>query len=231
MADEDDKRINDTIAREYLEHLDPERRNKHIANSVMRLKLSNWYDKSLRKDELYIISNPEFKKSIAEARKQLNLKSESDELDDSLSYDLEIEVENIVKKMGLSEEWKEYVSSYITDGKPPKHQVFYGNKYIKITRIDEEGRLSLELEPGLRREDYVNAWRAIASYLGPAQKKSKPYTSQELNNQIYEARQMLTYGALAMMFFPRMDKGKAIDRVKKAVKREGQRRKRGGGQN
>lgn len=229
MTDDDEKRFNDILAEEYLEMLDPERRNKHIANSVMQFKLSNWYDKSVRKDELYLVSNPKFKEAVAQARKRLRLTGAPDDDDDIYSVEFDIEVDSVIKKMGLSDEWDEYIRTYIAYGKPPENQMFYGDKYMQITRIDQDGQVWLCLKPGLRREDYVNAWKALARYLGSAQKKSKPYTSQEFNNKIYEARQGgLSYGKLAKLFFPAMDTDIAVDRIKKAVKRESQRRKKGG---
>ena len=228
MTDEDDKQIDDIIAEEYLEVVDPERKNAVVANTIMQLKLGDWYDKSIRKDELYLINSPDFKKAITEARSLLQLKGVPD---DDFIYDIEfdIEVKGVIKKLGLTDEWTEYIRYFIAHEKPPQEQTFYGNKYIEVAMIDEEGQVMVRLKPGLRREDYIKAWQTISRYLGPPKQKSKPYTSQELNNQIYEARQiMLSYGALAMMFFPKMDRDKAIDRVKKTVKREGQRRKRWG---
>jgi hypothetical protein len=228
MTDEDDKQIDDIIAEEYLEVVDPERKNAVVANTIMQLKLGDWYDKSIRKDELYLINSPDFKKAITEARSLLQLKGVPD---DDFIYDIEfdIEVKGVIKKLGLTDEWTEYIRYFIAHERPPQEQTFYGNKYIEVAGIDEEGQVMVRLKPGLRKEDYDKAWKVISRYLGPPHKKAKPYTDQELNNQIYEARQIiLSYGVLAKMYFPGMNKDQAIDRVKKIVKREGQRRKKGG---
>jgi len=228
MTDDDEKQFNDMIAEEYLENLDPQRKNRFAANMVMRHKLSNWYDKSLRKDELYLINSSKFQNAIDQAKKRLSQTGSLDDDDFVYSKQFDSEVDRVIHEMDLPDEWVEYVRNFIAHGEPPGDQVFYGDKYIEITRIDEEGQVWMRLKPGLRREDYVNAWKAISSYLGPAQKKSKPYTNQELNNKIYEARhEGLSYGMLAKQFFPGMDKEQAIDRIKKIVKRESQRRNSG----
>ena len=228
MTDEDEKEFNDRLADKYLERFDPKRKNAAFANTYLRLQLGDWYDKSIRKNELYLINSVGFKKAIAKARSQLKLKGAPDNRDFMSEPLFNREVDNVIKEVGLTNDWTDYISLYIAYDMPPQEQTFYGNGYLEITGIDEDGQVLVRLKPGLRKEDYVNAWRVLSRYLGPAHKKSKPYTSQEFNNKIYEARQNgLSYGELAEQFFPGMKKDLAVDRIKKAVKRESQRRKKG----
>ncbi|HMZ59604.1 MAG TPA: DUF1577 domain-containing protein, partial [Leptospiraceae bacterium] len=74
---------------------------------------------------------------------------------------------------------------------------------ITVTKLDKD-KITLELKPGLRREDYVNAWKAISPYLGPAEQLEKLYSNPELDTKMFQDKTNgLAYKKIAKKYYPK----------------------------
>ncbi len=206
------------------------------------------HEKSKRKNVQYLIETSEFQKAIAEARKKLGFTNKQP-VEEGYIYEWVVnsldgnnnqrqvyevvqktgkqafdEVNKVLDKLHLPNEWSFFIIVYIVNGTPPQSIAFGDVEAITVQEVKENGELVIRLKPGLRKEDYVKAWNTFHSYLGQAKSLDKPYTNADINQQIYGDKVVgLTYAQLAKKYFAShyyRDKVSAIDKVKKIVRRE-----------
>lgn len=216
-----------------------------VMNILLQKYLGDDYRKSFLKKEPYILADNQFKNAVRDARIRLQLDEQSiiperwkeylrsgsiisaDKEDPNYApfrAKYNSEVDQVIKEASLTREWNPYVYDYMVDMIPPKKPLFIFPKTIWVTDINEEGEILIRLKPGLRHSDYTKAWKVFARHLGNGNRLEKPYTNKD-RDAIYDDKLLgLSYRQLAVKYFPNTEISSSIDRVKKIVSREKQRR-------
>jgi hypothetical protein len=208
------------------------------SNVLIDAAIGEEHEKASRKNEKYIAESNSFQEAIKAARSKLGFDN-TEIIDEgyinewaskrlgSSAKGFFDEVESILSKLSLPPSWNFYVAVYIINKKPPKSWAFSSPDAIRVEEVTGNNEVLVRLKPGLRREDYIAAWGVLKGLLGPSKRLDKPYTSDD-SDAVFNARlEGLSYSLIAKRFYPSMEKRLAIDRVKKIVAREKQRRERG----
>lgn len=207
--------------------------------AINRLLVSK-HDKAARKNESYVINNPAFLKAVESARVKFGIEDEV--IDDGeainlihvfvrdkypdLAYSykgtkafIDEEIAKILKATNLSEKWRPYVEEFVVNRRPTTANVMAMIDKITVTKLDKD-KITLELKPGLRREDYVNAWKAISPYLGPAEQLEKLYSNPELDTKMFQDKTNgLAYKKIAKKYYPKEYANNEIDTIEMVKKR------------
>ncbi len=133
-------------------------------------------------------------------------------------------VDEVLVRTGLSEEWRDYVAVFIVTNMPPSKNYPAPYPFIKVQDVGDEF-VTIKLRRGIRYEEYVTAWAALAEFLGLGRRKAKKRDEQTaaIHAQMYGKREFygLTYRQLAEEFgIERLTVDDAKDYVKKVIKRQ-----------
>lgn len=228
MKDEDENKM---LANELIEA-------GFINTSIDRL-LGGKHDKSARKNENYVINNLTFLKAIEDARVKFGIKDEVIDDGDAIilimvfvrdkypnlkTYQetmmfINQEITKILEVANLSEQWRPYVEEFIVNRRPTTSFVMGQVDKIRARKVEKD-KITLELKPGLRREDYVNAWKAFAPYLGPANQLEKPFSDPELDAKMFQDRNKgLAFKKLAEKYYPKEYSNNEVDTIEMVKKR------------
>lgn len=175
------------------------------------------YEKSVRKDELYIINSKKFQEAISNARASLGLVKGKRK--GVLTADFEEAKKEALAHAGLSDEWDEYIGKYITTNTPPSEIMFFKPTKIWVEDINEEDELLIRLKPGLRYEEYRKAWDVFVRTLGKGERLSKSYSNEEDHIKWLEDKDSgMTYLQVATKHYPHNPEDN-VEKVKKAILR------------
>lgn len=198
------------------------------------------HDKAARKNESYVINNPVYLKAVEAARVKFGIKDEV--IDDgeaiilihvfvrdkypNLAYSyretkvfIDEEITKILKAANLSEKWRPFTEEFVVNRRPTTAHVMARIDKITVTKLEKD-KITLELRSGLRREDYVNAWKAIAPHLGPAKQLKKLYSNPELDAKMFQDKTKgLAYKKIAKKYYPKEYSNNEIDTIEMVKKR------------
>lgn len=211
-----------------------------VINMMLQNKLKAEHEKSMLKDEPYVRASEKFVKAIEAARRRLGLENgttpeswietlrdgvTSENLTDEdfkrFYQQFKDEIPKTLEAAELSKRWRIYVEYYIINNKPPERgEAFFFPLTMRVEDVSERGEIIVKLKPGLRYEDYTNAWKVFVKFLGTGARLNKPYTNTEGRSMHQDKQDGMSYREIAGKYFPSIDAILAIDRVKKAVARE-----------
>lgn len=217
---------------------------KGSLNILLQKYVGNEYEKDFLKEEKYILNSERFQNAVEETRKKLGFNNTeiipeemiqefiTRKLYRGKSLRIAVEAQEKIKqqyreiaretakKAGISEDWSIYLEHYIINKTPPRLKTFIFPKTIWVEDINEENELLVRLKPGLRYEDYINAWQVLSRPLGKGTRLSKTRSESDLHLQMLKDKDSgMTYKEVAEKHYPKRDPLDTIDRVKKAVTR------------
>ncbi len=133
-------------------------------------------------------------------------------------------VDEVLGRTGLSEEWREYVAVFIVTNMPPSKNFPAPYPFITVQDTDDDS-VTIKIHRGIRYEEYITAWAALAEFLGLGRRKAKKLSEKTaaIHAQMYGKREFygLTYRQLAEEYgIERLTVDDAKDYVKKVIKRQ-----------
>lgn len=228
------------------EYVDENGKAKEI-NQYLDFMLTDKHEKSARKTEAYLLNNPEFKKTIEQARDEIGVVgTESGEDFAALEYIsigvtggdtnkspevvrkmYEETISKILSEFKLPSSWRDYIGVYLVHNKPPLENLLSNLDKIRALEVTDHGEVTLKLKPGLRREDYVNAWKVFAPFLGPAASLEKALSDPGTDAKMsLDKDSGFTYKKLAKKYFPKHFENNELDTIEMVKKRVQRYRKR-----
>lgn len=212
-------------------------------NQFLDYMLTDKHEKSARKSETYLLNNPDFIRTLKDVRSRLGItnteikddgaaleygpieiKQNSNRLDYSEAQKrFDEEITKVLSEFKLPDNWRDYIGVLIVNNQPPGLNLLSAIPEIRAVSVKDNGEITLVLKPGLRREDFVNAWKAFAPHLGTASQLEKAYSDPELDMQMYQEKKAgATYEEIAKKHFLKQyenSRDTAIDKVKKRIRR------------
>lgn len=223
---------------------DDENRYRLTGLRVMLQKyVGEQYTKDYLKDEMFVLEKPAFQVAVLEARKNLNLTNEEPiETEDTTKWVIKHlsgsllgrshkdyekykavfynEIDKVLKSAGLDEAWKYYVGDYIVNQTKPKKPLFIFPKTVWIEEVNNDNEVLVRLKPGLRYEDYINAWEVVSKPLGVGKRLRKTRTNDMQHlDMIRDKERGLTYRQIALKHYPDTDPEVNVGRIKKIILR------------
>lgn len=133
-------------------------------------------------------------------------------------------VDEVLVRTGLSKDWREYVAVFVVTNMPPGKNFPAPYPFIRVQESDDEF-VTIKIYKGIRYEEYITAWAALAQFLGLGRRKAKKLNEQTaaIHAQMYGKREFygLTYRQLAEEYgIERLTVDDAKDYVKKVIKRQ-----------
>jgi hypothetical protein len=212
-------------------------------NQFMDFMLTDKHEKSARKNETYLLNNSDFNQTIKSVRSRLGITNttvkddgaaleygpiEIQQNSNNLDYTeaqkrFDDEIVKVLTEFKLPDNWRDYIGVLIVNNQPPGLNLLSAIPEIRVIKVKNNGEITLVLKPGLRREDYLNAWKAFAPHLGTANQLEKAYSDPELDMQMYQEKKAgATYEEIAKKHFLKQyenSRDTAIDKVKKRISR------------
>ena len=198
------------------------------------------YRNSVFKNAHYLIKREDFKQSIRAAQKALGLdknpsdahsalmwaftttpRTNNDNWEEKVNarYDLmQTSVNEVIKEYNLGREWKGFIEGLLLQSSLNDRPWMPLALKLEVVSV-VDGEILIKLRPGLRYEEYHDAWKQIAPILGKGQRLNKPYTNHSEHLKMYEDKMAgMTYKEISEKYYPN-NPSENFEKVKKAILR------------
>jgi hypothetical protein len=204
--------------------------------------LAELNEDSIRIFEMQITSDSQFQESVARARKKLGIKIPTQkekgrnerelnadvnfgdyQADDKLvnSKQFLSSVDKVILETKLPEIWRDYIAAYISGKSLSKDDLkIYKNEHLIVENADEDS-IVIRIRKGIRYEEYVKAWDALAFHLGKGRRRNTVRDNAIRDLQMYHSFYFrgLPYKEISKLYLD-TDVEWGVDTVKKAIKRQ-----------